>query len=75
MTSEHDNDPRLRQIREIAAEGLRATNHADVMEYPISQRRDMVMPSRPPTSTRYGLPGVRVGGHGYTRQQRLSQPQ
>lgn len=75
MTSEHDNDPRLRQIREIAVEALRATNHTDVMEYPASQRRNAAMPPRPPTSLRHGLPGVRTGGHGWTRQHRLSQPQ
>ncbi|XP_047961699.1 uncharacterized protein LOC125206491 [Salvia hispanica] len=75
LTSEHDNDPRLRQIREIAVEALRATNHTDVMEYPASQRRNVAMPPRPPTSLRHGLPGVRTGGHGWTRQHRLSQPQ
>ncbi|XP_047952483.1 uncharacterized protein LOC125198077 [Salvia hispanica] len=75
LTSEHDTDPRLRQIREMVAEGLRATGNTDVMEYPTSQRRDVVMPTRPPTSIRHGVPGVRVGGHRYTRQYRLSQPQ
>ncbi|XP_042029994.1 uncharacterized protein LOC121776910 [Salvia splendens] len=38
LTSEHDTDPRLRQIREMAASALRAMNHADAMEYPSSQR-------------------------------------
>ncbi|XP_042065592.1 SKI/DACH domain-containing protein 1-like [Salvia splendens] len=75
LTSEHDTDPRLRQIRAMAAEALRTTDHTDVMEYPTSQRRNVVMPPRPPTSLRHGLPGVRTGGHGITRQHRLSQQQ
>ncbi|XP_042059726.1 uncharacterized protein LOC121804293 [Salvia splendens] len=75
LTSEHDTDPRLRQIRAMAADALRTTDHTDVMEYPTSQRRNVVMPPRPPTSLRHGLPGVRTGGHGITRQHRLSQQQ
>ncbi|XP_042034976.1 uncharacterized protein LOC121781300 [Salvia splendens] len=75
LTSEHDTDPRLRQIREMAAEALRTTDHTDVMEYPTSQWRNVVMPPRPPTSLRHGLPGVRTGGHEITRQHRLSQQQ
>ncbi|XP_042041489.1 uncharacterized protein LOC121786963 [Salvia splendens] len=75
LTSEHDTDPRFIQIRDMAASALRAMNHADAMEYPSSQRQNVVVPPRPPTSLRHGLPGVRTGGHGITRHHRLAQQQ
>ncbi|XP_047945406.1 serine/threonine-protein phosphatase 7 long form homolog [Salvia hispanica] len=44
FTTDQEIDPRLRQIREIVRRTLQSMNHADVMEYPASQRQDVVMP-------------------------------
>ncbi|XP_041999759.1 protein MAIN-LIKE 1-like [Salvia splendens] len=75
LTTEDEMDPRVRQIREIVRNVLESTNNADVMEYPASQHQDVVMPYQPEVVPRcHGVPGVRTGGHGYTKQFRMSQP-
>ncbi|XP_042032274.1 serine/threonine-protein phosphatase 7 long form homolog [Salvia splendens] len=75
LTTKDEMDPRVRQIREIVKNVLESTNNADVMEYPASQHQDVVMPYEPEVvPRRRGVPGVRTGGHGYTKQFRMSQP-
>ncbi|XP_042027140.1 protein MAIN-LIKE 1-like [Salvia splendens] len=74
LTTDDEMDPRVRQIREIVRNVLESTNNADVMEYPASQHQDVVMPYQPEVvPRRRGVPGVRTGGHGYTKQFRMSQ--
>ncbi|XP_042006722.1 protein MAIN-LIKE 1-like isoform X3 [Salvia splendens] len=62
-------------IREIVRTVLESTNNSDVMECPASQHQDVVMPYQEEVvPRRRGAPGVRTGGHGYTKQFRMSQP-
>ncbi|XP_042056210.1 uncharacterized protein LOC121800770 [Salvia splendens] len=45
------------------------------MEYPASQHQDVVMPYQPQVlPPRCGVPAVRTGGHGFTKQFRMLQP-
>ncbi|XP_041991613.1 uncharacterized protein LOC121742521 [Salvia splendens] len=74
LTTEDEMDPRVRQIREIVRTTLEDTNNGDVMEYPASQHQDVVMPYQEEVvPRRRGARGVRTGGHGYTKQFRMSQ--